>query len=72
MSQTSIETVSSSCSSKNFVMIGMAQTYSHKGCLITFQQPFPVYLRGKLIQIKMTLYKLMDLDHFTIEKKYQF
>ena len=36
------------------------------------QQLFSVYLRGKLIQVKMSLYKLMDLDHFTIDKKSQF
>ena len=24
------------------------------------------------IQVKTSLYKLMDLDHFTIEEKYQF
>ena len=39
---------------------------------MTFQQPFYVCLRGKLIQVKISLYKLMDLDHFTIEEKYQF
>ena len=33
---------------------------------------FPVFLRGILIQVKMSLYKLMGLDHFrpTIEEKY--
>ena len=30
--------------------------------------PFPVCLRGKLIQVKMFLYKLTDLYHFTIEE----
>ena len=29
-------------------------------------------LRGKLIQVKMSLYKLIDLDNFTIEENYQF
>ena len=53
-------------------MIGTAQTDPHKGCLITFQQPCSVYLRGKVIQVKISLYKLMDLDHFTIDEKYQF
>ena len=53
-------------------MIGTAQTDPHKGCLITFQQYFSVYLRGKLIQVKMSLYKLMDMDHFTIDEKYEF
>ena len=53
-------------------MIGISQTAPYKGCFITFQQPFSVCLRGKLIQVRMPLYKLMDLDHFTIEKKYQF
>ena len=55
-------------------MIGKAQTDPQKGCFITFQQPFYVHvcLRGKLIQVKMSLYELMDLDHFTIEEKYQF
>ena len=52
-------------------MIGIAQTDPHKGCLVTFQLPFSVYLRGKLIQVKC-LYTLMDLDHFTIDEKYQF
>ena len=31
-----------------------------------------VCLKGKLIQVKTPLYKLMDLDHSTIEEKYQF
>ena len=53
-------------------MIGITQTDPHKECLITFQTPFSVYLSGKLFQVKMSLYKLMDLDHFTIDKKYQF
>ena len=35
------------------------------------QQPFYVWLRGKLVQVKMSLYKLMGLDHFTIEEKYR-
>ena len=50
-------------------MIGKAQT---DPCFVTFQQPFYVCLRGKLIQVNMSLCKLMDLDHFTIEEKYQF
>ena len=53
-------------------MIGIAQTDPYKECFITFQQLFQVCLRGKLIQVSMSLLKLMDLDHFTIEDKYQF
>ena len=41
------------------VMIGIAQTDPYKGCFITFQLPFSVYLRGKVIQVKMSLYKMM-------------
>ena len=52
------------------VIIGIAQTHPRKGYFITFKQSFSVYLRGKLIQEKMSLYKLMDLDHFTIDEKY--
>ena len=54
------------------VMIGIAQTDPYKRCFITFQLPFSVYLRGKVIQVKMPLYKMMDLYHFTTEEKYQF
>ena len=53
-------------------MIGTAQTDPHKWCLITFQQPFSVYLRGKVIQVKISLYKLMDFDYLSIDEKYQF
>ena len=44
----------------------------YKGCFITFLLRFSVCLKGKLIQVKMSLCKLMDLDHFTIAQKYQF
>ena len=54
------------------VMIGISQTAPYKVCFITFQQPFSVCLRGKLIQVKISLYKLMDLDHFTIEESINF
>ena len=54
------------------VMIGMTQADPYKGCYITFQLPLSIYIRDKLIQVKMSLYKLMDLDHFTIDEKYQF
>ena len=47
---------------KNFVMIGIEQTDSYNGCFITFQQSFLVCLRGKLIQVKMSLYKLMEME----------
>ena len=48
-------------------MVAIAWTDPYKGCFITIQLPFSVCLRGKLIQVKMSPYKLWDLDHFTIE-----
>ena len=51
-------------------MIGIAQTDPHKGCLITFQQPFFVYLWGKLKS--KCPYINWWTDHFTINEKYQF
>ena len=38
---------------KKLVTIGMTQSDPYKGCYITFQLPFSVYLRGKLIQVKI-------------------
>ena len=48
----------------------MAYIDLYKVFFKTFKLPFSVCLRGKLIQVKMFLYKLTDLGHFTIEEKY--
>ena len=53
-------------------MIGITQTHPNKGCFITFQQPLSVCLRDKLGEVKIPLEELMDLDHITIDEKYQF
>ena len=42
-------------------------------CLVShYVAPVIFCLRGKLIQVKMVLFKPTDLDHFTIETKYTF
>ena len=42
-------------------------------CLVShYVAPVIFCLRGKLIQVKMVLFKPIDLDHFTIETKYTF
>ena len=54
------------------IVIGISQADPYEGCFITFQQPFSVCLRGKLIQVKTYIYELMDVDHFTFEKSIDF
>ena len=43
-----------------------------RGVKSHFSSHFPYISEGKMIQVKISLYKLMDLDHFTIVEKYQF
>ena len=53
-------------------MIGIPLIDPYNGCFIAFQQPFSVCLNGKPIKVKIFIYKLIYLDHFTIEKSINF
>ena len=54
-----------------YIVIDVVKPTSGKGVFYYILAAFSVFLGGKLIQVKMSLYKLMDLDHFTTEEKYQ-